>query len=279
MLLAMAAVATAWAAYQSASWRGEQAKAQSASIAARVESTRAANVANRQGQIDVALFTQWVDAYARDETELADFYRRRFRDEFPPAFDAWVATRPRTNPNAPLSPFAMPQYKLAATAKADRLEAKAAAFSVRVGGYIQRADNYSLAGVLFAVVAVLRGHQHPAARVEAADGRSRARLPAVPRQRDLDRDVPGEPVRTGRDALWHPVDRWRASRARLPEDDDADRSDPSREDENEHLVVGHVEEQHQRRDETGRDEPARKHAEAHSDRRDDDHEHGGILMA
>ena len=129
----MAAVATAWAAYQSARWHGEQAKAQSASIAARVESTRAANVANRQGQVDVALFTQWVDAYAREETELADFYRKRFRPEFVPAFDAWVATRPRKNPGAPLSPFAMPQYKLAATTMADRLEAKAAAFSERAG--------------------------------------------------------------------------------------------------------------------------------------------------
>jgi hypothetical protein len=150
VLLAMAAVATAWAAYQSARWHGEQAKAQSASIAARVESTRAANVANRQAQIDVALFTQWADAYARDETELADFYRKRFRAEFRPAFEAWVATRPRTNPTAPLSPFALPQYKLAATAKADRLEVQAAAFSQQVGRLIQRADNYALAGVLFA---------------------------------------------------------------------------------------------------------------------------------
>jgi hypothetical protein len=150
VLLAVAAVATAWASYQSARWHGEQARAQSASIAARVESTRAANVANRQGQIDVALFTQWVDAYARNETELAAFYDKRFRPEFKPAFDAWVATRPRKNPSAPLSPFAMPQYKLAATAAADRLEVKAAASSQRAGGFIHRADDYSLAVVLFA---------------------------------------------------------------------------------------------------------------------------------
>lgn len=150
VLLSIAAVATAWAAYQSARWHGQQAKTQSASIAARVESTRAANVANRQAQIDVALFTQWVDAYARDETELAGFYRKRFRPEFRPAFDAWVATRPRTNSSAPLSPFAMPQYKLAATAMADRLEVQAASFSQKVGDFIQRADNYSLAVVLFA---------------------------------------------------------------------------------------------------------------------------------
>ena len=150
VLLAVAAVATAWASYQSARWHGEQARAQSASVAARVESTRAANVANRQGQIDVALFTQWVDAYARNETELAAFYDKRFRPEFKPAFDAWVATKPRKNPSAPLSPFAMPQYKLAANAASDRLEVKAAAASQRAGGFIQRADDYSLAVVLFA---------------------------------------------------------------------------------------------------------------------------------
>ena len=150
VLLTVAAVATAWAAYQSARWHGQQAESQSASIAARVESTRAANVANRQAQIDVALFTQWVDAYARNETELASFYRKRFRAEFEPAFEAWVATKPRENRDAPLSPFAMPQYKLAASAQADRLEAQAAAASQRVGTFIQRADNYSLAVVLFA---------------------------------------------------------------------------------------------------------------------------------
>lgn len=157
VLLAIAAVATAWAAYQSARWHGEQARAQSASIAARVESTRAAAVANRDGQVDVALFTQWVDAYARDETELAGFYRKRFRDEFQPAFRAWVATRPRSNPDAPLSPFAMSQYKLEASAKADDLEVQAAAASARAGRFIQRADNYSLAVVLFAAALFFAG--------------------------------------------------------------------------------------------------------------------------
>ena len=151
VLLAVAAVATAWSAYQSARWHGQQARSQSASVAARVESTRAGNVANRQGQIDVALFTQWVNAYARDETDLAAFYHKRFRPEFEPAFEAWVATKPRTNPAAPLSPFAMPQYKLAATAQADKLETQAGAASKLVGVYIQRADNYSLAVVFFAV--------------------------------------------------------------------------------------------------------------------------------
>jgi TRAP-type C4-dicarboxylate transport system permease small subunit len=157
VLLAFAAVATAWAGYQSSRWHGKQAQAQSLSIAKRVESTRASNVANRQAQIDVAIFTQWVNAYARDETELAAFYRRRFRDEFRPAFNAWVATKPRKNPRAPLSPFAMPQYKLAATAEADGLEAEAAAASETVKEDIQRADNYTLCVVLFAAALFFAG--------------------------------------------------------------------------------------------------------------------------
>jgi hypothetical protein len=150
LLLALAAIATAWATYQSSVWRGNQAQAQSASIAARVESTREAAVANRQIQVDVAIFTQWVDAFARDETELADFYRSRFRDEFEPAFAAWLATKPFTNPNAPPTPFALSAYRLAASEEADRLDLKAGADSERAKEANERANNYMLAVVLFA---------------------------------------------------------------------------------------------------------------------------------
>ena len=150
VLLALAADATAWASYQSSRWHGKQAETQSASIAARVESSKAADVANGQAQIDVAIFTQWVDAYATGETELAEFYAKRFRDEFRPAFEAWVATKPLKNPRAPLSPFAMPQYQLAARKEAERQEAAATTASHEVRIDIQRADNYVLAVVLFA---------------------------------------------------------------------------------------------------------------------------------
>jgi hypothetical protein len=101
VILALAAVATAWSGYQASRWHGEQAIAFSRANAARVESTRASNLANAQTEIDVATFTQWVDAYARHETRLADFYRRRFRGEFQPAVADWVATHPLKNPNAP----------------------------------------------------------------------------------------------------------------------------------------------------------------------------------
>ena len=150
LLLALATVATAWSAYQARVWTGEQSQGYSHATAFRIAVNRAAALANRQIQIDVATFTEWVDAHALHRTELADFYRARFRSEFRPAFAAWTATRPFENPDAPPTPFAMPEYRLKATQEADRLEATAAAASERAKEANERADNYMLAVVLFA---------------------------------------------------------------------------------------------------------------------------------
>jgi Domain of unknown function (DUF4337) len=157
VLLALATVATAWSGYQASRWNGEQAKAFSRGNAARIESTRAAALANAQTQIDVATFTQWVDAYAQEQTELADFYFARFRPEFKPAIDAWVATRPLRNPDAPLTPFAMPEYQLAAREDARELEAEAETLSATARANVQRATNYVLAVVLFATALFFAG--------------------------------------------------------------------------------------------------------------------------
>jgi hypothetical protein len=150
VLLSVATVATAWSAYQANRWNGEQAKATSRGNAARIESTRASGLANRQVQIDVALFTQFIDAFAQEQTELADFYRARFRDEFKPAFEGWAATKPRTNPDAPLTPFELPEYRLAANEEAEELEATADEYASEARRNIQRSSNYILGVVLFA---------------------------------------------------------------------------------------------------------------------------------
>jgi hypothetical protein len=149
VLLSLTALAIAWSGYQASRWTGEQAKAFSRATAARVESTRWSNLANSQSEIDVATFTQWVDAYARNETMLAAFYRKRFRPEFKPAVEAWIASRPLKNPDAPLTPFATPEYRLAARAEAERLEAKAGAEAAVANRNVQRATNYVLGVVLF----------------------------------------------------------------------------------------------------------------------------------
>ena len=150
VLLAVAAVATAWSSYQASRWSGEQSIAFSASNAARVNASRASATADQQTQIDVSTFIAWANAYATRDTRLTNFYFRRFRPEFRPAVDAWVATRPLKNPGAPLTPFTMPQYRLAERAKAARLDAEAALQTSLAKRNNQRSDNYVLAVVLFA---------------------------------------------------------------------------------------------------------------------------------
>jgi hypothetical protein len=157
VLLAVAAVATAWCSYQATRWNGEQAKQSSTTNRIRIDAARAQGLAEAQTQVDIATFIQWVDAYALERTELTDFYFKRFRKEFKPAVEAWIATRPLQNPNAPLTPFAMPQYRLQATAEAEQLDAEAEASSALVRRDIQRASNYVLGVVLFAVALFLAG--------------------------------------------------------------------------------------------------------------------------
>ena len=150
VLLALATVATAWSGYQSTRWNGEQSKAAARTNALRIESAKAEGLANTQTEVDVATFTQWINAYAQRQTKLTNFYFDRFRKEFRPAVEAWVATRPLKNPKAPLTPFAMPQYKLAARAEAERLDAEAEVSAADARRDIQRASNYVLGVVLFA---------------------------------------------------------------------------------------------------------------------------------
>ena len=150
VLLAIAAVATAWSSYQSARWSGVQAIDFSKANASRVESTRAETQTGQETEVDVLTFTQWVNAYAAKDTKLSRFYFDRFRKEFKPAVHAWLRTDPLHNPRAPPTPFAMPAYNLASKGEAARLLAEAEAGTAEARQSNQRSDNYVLAVVLFA---------------------------------------------------------------------------------------------------------------------------------
>jgi hypothetical protein len=157
VLLAVAAVATAWGTYQSTRWRGEQAADSTKATAAHIGSSQASTRAGQLTQVDIAIFTQWIDADVAGNRKLAQFYRRRFRKEFRPAFAAWIATSPRTNPTAPLSPFAMRQYNVAEAVRAERLNTAAGVQADAAGVANQRSGDYVLAVVLFAVALFFAG--------------------------------------------------------------------------------------------------------------------------
>jgi hypothetical protein len=157
VLLAVAAVATAWSTYQSARWRGQQAAESSKATAAHIASSETSTRAGQLTQVDIATFIQWIDADVAGERTLARFYRRRFRGEFRPAFAAWVATSPRTNPTAPPTPFAMRQYRIAERVRSDRLNTAAGEHADAAEAANQRSGDYVLAVVLFAVALFFAG--------------------------------------------------------------------------------------------------------------------------
>ena len=155
-VMGMSSVATAWSSYQAALWSGVQSTSYSEASALRVESSRASGAGDAHRAVDVATFMGWIEAYARDETALADFYQSRLRDEFRPAFDAWLATGPRT-PGAAPTPFQRDEYRLREYATADSLVAEAEAAFARGRDANEWGDRYVLTLVLFASVLFLTG--------------------------------------------------------------------------------------------------------------------------
>lgn len=149
-LLAIASITAAWCGYQATLWSGEQAADYTQAGALRVESVRANGLATQFTQIDVAVLIQWIDASQRGDQELADFYESRFSPVLRPAFDAWIATDPFNNPDAPNAPFAMPQYAQPGLAQAQQLEAEAARLFDEGQAANEVGDNYVLATVFLA---------------------------------------------------------------------------------------------------------------------------------
>jgi hypothetical protein len=157
ILLAVVTILTAWSAFQSTKWSGVMAIAFSEANAARTESAQAAARVNVEQAVDVGLFTDWIAARSEGNDELADFLEARFRDEFQPAFDAWVAERPLQTPGAPATPFEMDEYQLDEQALATELAMTADARGQAAREANQTGDNYVLSTVLFASVLFFAG--------------------------------------------------------------------------------------------------------------------------
>jgi hypothetical protein len=123
--LSVAALLTSWSAYQAAIWDGVESAQFNRALAMRTQSARLATRAGQLEAIDILAFSQWLNAYAVNNVKLETFYRERFRAEFAPAFQDWLATKPHDNPNAPPTPFVLPSYQSAALRQSDALERQA----------------------------------------------------------------------------------------------------------------------------------------------------------
>ena len=156
-MLSIATVCIAWSGYQATKWAGHQAKHYAQADAALVRASRSSTLAGEEHLQDLVNFNRWLDAETNGDQRLTDIYLRRFRKEFLPAFNAWLALDPLTNVQAPASPLLMPQYDLANRAKAGRLETVGHARTVQAEHDTENSDNYIFGTVVFAAVLFFAG--------------------------------------------------------------------------------------------------------------------------
>ena len=110
MILALVAVATAWSGYQAAAWAGRRAEQYAMSSRLRVAAEGLATLAGQERIYDSDTFNSWLAARLGGQEKAAEFFERRFRDEYRPAFTAWMKTDPFNNAQAPPGPIFMPDY-------------------------------------------------------------------------------------------------------------------------------------------------------------------------
>jgi hypothetical protein len=111
VILALVAVTTAWSGYQAARWDANQSVLYGRSSRLRVEGQTMEVEANQAKVYDASIVVEWLKSEFHGETKLADFFERRILPEFRPAFEAWKKTDPLHNPNAPVGPAMMPEYR------------------------------------------------------------------------------------------------------------------------------------------------------------------------
>jgi hypothetical protein len=152
ILLALAALSTTWAGFQASLWDGIQSSEYTQASALRTRGSASHLEANQLRLADLSVIENFIDASIDGDEMLADFYRERMSPQLEPAFEAWIALDPFTNPEAPLSPLTMPEYRLEADQEAAELIATAET-TFRAGEDANTySDRYTLATLIFASV-------------------------------------------------------------------------------------------------------------------------------
>lgn len=157
IILSVATLITAWAGYQAGQWNSLQTAMNVQAHALQLQSGALDARAGQLQLIDLAAFANWINATADNNARQASLFEAQFREEFRPAFEAWLATDPLGDPTAPGSPFEMPEYRLVLQDEAARLSREAEALNISAATAGNHADQYTLAVVILAGALLLAG--------------------------------------------------------------------------------------------------------------------------
>jgi len=155
LILALVAVATAWSGYQAASWAGKRATQYAEASRLRVAAEGLATLAGQERIYDSDTFNSWLTAKLGGEEKAAEFFERRFRDEYRSAFTAWLKADPFNNAQAPPGPIFMPDYHNAKHEQFVGLSKQAAEIADQGTKSGETGDQYVRITVLLATVLLI----------------------------------------------------------------------------------------------------------------------------
>jgi hypothetical protein len=157
VLLSVVTIVAAWAGYSAAKWGTESSLNLAKASATRVKANRAFQESLTYRVGDAVTFNAWYAAYVAGDKNAMRVAHRLFLPHYQVAFDAWLATKPFTNANAPPGPQAMPQFKAPAAELAGALDTKADAYYAKGQEAAETGDHYIRATVILASVLFLVG--------------------------------------------------------------------------------------------------------------------------
>lgn len=157
VLLSVVALTAAWSGYAAAKWSTDASLKLAKASATRTKANRAYQGSLTLRSQDAANFNAWFSAYLLRDARGEQVAEKRFRPQYDVAFQAWLKTKPFTNPNAPKGPQYMPQYHPTGAALASVLDARADGYYSEGQHAAVTGDRYIRVTVILASVLFLVG--------------------------------------------------------------------------------------------------------------------------
>jgi hypothetical protein len=157
VLLSVVALLAAWSGYSAAKWGSHSSIMLARASSAQSDASVARIQATQIRTLDSVTFNAVEAAYLANDLKAYRLSLRRLRPGYKPAFDAWLATHPLKNPNAPPDPSYLPQYRIPQDTQAKLLTAQANADFSQAESASGTADKYVRITVLLAAILFLVG--------------------------------------------------------------------------------------------------------------------------
>jgi hypothetical protein len=157
IVLGVAALATAWTAYQATRWGGEMSTEFNEASTLRAESVRLTTAAGQQSAVDVQIAADWLMAAVTGNEALANELRSRMSPELADAMNDWLNGWRFGEPLPPGEAFETGNYRPDLADEAEDLQRQAEDKFLDGQKANQNSDNYVLTGVLLALTLFFAG--------------------------------------------------------------------------------------------------------------------------